>query len=94
MTTVNELKAWLRGVEDMQGENWKPNKAQWDKIREKIHDLLDNEPQPQQYTPYPQQFAPSYGHLNQYHADIPPPMSSIDATAAPTYINGEHAEFF
>lgn len=34
--TVNELKQWLSGVEDMQEPDWYPNQTQWKKIRDKI----------------------------------------------------------
>lgn len=39
--TVSEFKAWLAGVEDMQGANWIPSKEQWKKIRNKINILVD-----------------------------------------------------
>lgn len=40
MIDVDTFKAWLQGVEDMQGDDWCPSLDQWRKIRQKI-DLID-----------------------------------------------------
>lgn len=41
--TVKEFQMWLSGVEEMQPEDWSPDKRQWERIREKINQL-DTEP--------------------------------------------------
>jgi hypothetical protein len=45
--TVQEFKAWLSGVEDMQGEDWHPSAEQWAKIRSKIFSIKDTSSQQQ-----------------------------------------------
>jgi len=45
--TLAEFRAWLEGVEELQDENWSPNKSQWDLIREKINNIvIINQPVP------------------------------------------------
>lgn len=39
--TIQEFRAWLSGVEDMQGDNWHPTAEQWAKIRNKIDLLME-----------------------------------------------------
>lgn len=34
---IDTFKAWLSGVEDMQGDDWTPSAEQWKKIRAKIN---------------------------------------------------------
>ena len=34
--SLNDFKAWLQGVEDMQDDGWVPSAVQWKKIRMKI----------------------------------------------------------
>jgi len=41
--TLNEFKAWLEGVEELQTDNWAPDKAQWDKIRTRIENIKPDE---------------------------------------------------
>lgn len=41
--TIDQFKAWLEGVEDMQGKDWVPDKEQWKKIRTKIKQLTENQ---------------------------------------------------
>lgn len=38
--TLDQFRAWLSGVEEMQEEGWVPNKAQWARIREKIEQII------------------------------------------------------
>ena len=45
--TLDEFKAWLQGVEDMQEEGWSPNELQWSKIRSKIFLVISSAPKPQ-----------------------------------------------
>lgn len=47
--TLAEFRAWLEGVEELQDEDWSPNKSQWDLIREKINNIvIINQPAPMQ----------------------------------------------
>lgn len=39
--TTKDFKMWLRGVEEMQDENWTPSAQQWKRIREKIDCIED-----------------------------------------------------
>jgi hypothetical protein len=41
--SIRELKAWLEGIDDIQGgrEKWTPDQNQWKRIREKIDQLPD-----------------------------------------------------
>ena len=50
--TLAEFRAWLEGVEELQDENWSPNKSQWDLIREKINNIvIINQPAPMPMQP-------------------------------------------
>ena len=40
---IDTFKAWLSGVEDMQGDDWTPSAEQWKKIRSKINLLTITE---------------------------------------------------
>ncbi len=40
--SLNEFRAWLSGVEEMQPDNWTPDPTQWRRIRQKIEDVIDN----------------------------------------------------
>ena len=37
--TLEQFRAWLAGVEDMQEDGWTPSAAQWRKIRSKIDEI-------------------------------------------------------
>lgn len=50
---IDTFKAWLSGVEDMQGDDWTPSAEQWKKIRSKIN--LLTVPEYEDPKPYPQQ---------------------------------------
>ena len=39
--TLNEFRAWLNGVEELQPEDWAPDAAQWKLIREKINNISE-----------------------------------------------------
>lgn len=41
--TLSEFRAWLEGVEDMQGPEWTPNLEQWRRIRAKIDSIEETE---------------------------------------------------
>jgi len=42
--TLREFKAWLQGVEELQPDNWCPNRDQWILIREKIDSIIEEKP--------------------------------------------------
>lgn len=42
--TVEQFKAWLDGIEEMQPKNWAPDAEQWKTIRKKINTLRDVTP--------------------------------------------------
>lgn len=50
---IDTFKAWLSGVEDMQGDDWTPSAEQWKKIRSKIN--LLTAPEYEDPKIYPQQ---------------------------------------
>lgn len=59
--TLEMFKAWLSGVEEMQGPDWTPSPEQWKKIRDKIENIEEEVPQAvpagtaaQSVTPIPQ----------------------------------------
>lgn len=59
-TSLALFKAWLSGIEEMQGEDWTPNAEQWKRIKEKlmaIEEAPTTAPAPE-YTP-PRQYAPA-----------------------------------
>jgi len=41
--TLREFRAWLQGVEELQAENWAPNRDQWKLIRDKIDGITVEE---------------------------------------------------
>lgn len=45
--TLVEFKAWLEGVEELQPKNWCPDATQWKLIRNKIKNIIVEEPQQQ-----------------------------------------------
>jgi hypothetical protein len=54
--TLREFKAWLQGVEELQAENWCPNREQWVLIREKIDNIIEEKKTVEKTTqPAPQQ---------------------------------------
>lgn len=44
--SLNEFRAWLSGVEEMQPENWTPDSGQWRIIRSKIEEVIEPTVQP------------------------------------------------
>lgn len=63
--TLALFKAWLSGIEEMQGEDWTPNATQWKRIKDKLMLIEENaapEPAPapaRHFMQAPQQFAPA-----------------------------------
>lgn len=43
--TLAEFRAWLEGVEELQGSNWHPDAEQWRLIRAAIDSIVDDEPE-------------------------------------------------
>ncbi len=62
--TVQQFKAWLEGITAFQPDDWIPNKIQWDKIMDKINNLVSDTNNTYRNAPMqpemrqPQQFAP------------------------------------
>lgn len=42
--TLNEFRAWLDGVEELQPDNWGPDAKQWKLIRDKIDSIIESQP--------------------------------------------------
>lgn len=42
--SLNEFRAWLSGVEEMQDDSWTPSASQWRTIRSKIDEVIDVPP--------------------------------------------------
>lgn len=66
---IDTFKAWLSGVEDMQGDDWTPTPEQWKKIRAKINLLVI----PEYEDPKPA-FPPNYA-TPRYPGYVPPVTS-------------------
>lgn len=89
--SVSEFKSWISGIEDMQEDDWVPNKSQWDKIKAKIEllsdDYIESSPVEQPmvnrqpiYPTYQQPQIPIYQQSTPLGSDI-------------TYTNGDMPEF-
>ena len=70
--SLEMFKAWLSGVEEMQGPDWTPSPEQWKKIRDKIENI---EEEVQQVAPIVQTNIPQF------------PISIPQLTAQPAYIS-------
>jgi hypothetical protein len=88
--SVLEFKAWLEGVEDMQGATWIPSKEQWKKIRSKIQLLADAVEQPAYqmpaYHPYQQAMSSAIpvaqtGGVNLTLQTAPPGLAPIELSS-------------
>lgn len=81
---IDTFKAWLSGVEDMQGDDWTPSAEQWKKIRAKIN-LLSV---PEYEDPKPA-FPPNY-QAPRYpgYAPIAPPVTSVPLMNPPDAFAG------
>lgn len=89
--TVSEFKSWISGIEDMQEDDWVPNKSQWDKIKAKIEllteDFVESLPVEQPMV----QRQPIYPSYSQQPMPVYPP--SIPLGSDITYTNGDMPEF-
>lgn len=79
-STLVEFRAWLEGVEEMQGDDWVPTTEQWKRIRNKIDSIEDSIiasiPPITPVTPIPPE--PRYPTIQQGA-----PESSFDSMALP-----------
>jgi len=66
--TLEQFRAWLEGVEEMQEEGWAPDVRQWTKIRERIDMIQSTPSQPQQVVHAPQPTQQTF---------FPPPQQSV-----------------
>lgn len=91
--SVSEFKSWISGIEDMQEDDWVPNKAQWIKIKAKIELLTDD------YVEYAQpeqpmvNRVPNYPTYQQPPVPIYPSQSSAGLVSDIKYTNGDSPDF-
>lgn len=88
-TSLALFKAWLTGIEEMQGEDWSPNLEQWKRIKSKLMDIEDTPsvpayaepPRLQQPWIPPQQFTPPTSSA----FDVAPrmPIQHMESTKTP-----------
>lgn len=64
-TSLALFKAWLSGIEEMQGEDWTPDAAQWQRIKAKLFEI-------EEAPPFVPEAAPRYGSLPAYAPQMPP----------------------
>lgn len=76
--TLDQFRAWLEGVEEMQDEDWVPNLRQWQTIRAKIDAILDDEGPAQTSQPR-QRMIPLPGHGQGQEPPRPAPPVSESA---------------
>lgn len=87
-TSLALFKAWLTGIEEMQGDDWHPDANQWKRIKEKLMSVEEPtapEAEPHQYRPP----VMNYQQPDQFYAPAPPmppmpQMNSAMQTANPT----------
>lgn len=41
--SLSEFRAWLSGIEEMQGPDWAPNLDQWKRIKAKFAEIVEEE---------------------------------------------------
>lgn len=54
-TSLALFKAWLSGIEEMQGDDWVPNIEQWKRIKEKLMAIEESVPMLETAPPPPLQ---------------------------------------
>lgn len=74
--TIAEFKTWLEGAEAFQGEDWTPDTKQWKIIRQKIHNLVEEEGTVLPTAPMviPQQTSLPVQHTQPVHFNPPQPQ--------------------
>lgn len=82
--SLKEFRAWLDGVEDVQPDDWAPNKEQWTKIRQqidRIDDKMDIENQDAPTTTRQQPVQPNNNFVPQQQFpsafNVPHPMDNV-----------------
>ena len=100
--TVKEFQAWTRGILELQGDDWVPNKSQWETIRNHIfalrEDKKDNEiVKPVQFleqiSPQPKQLQQEPSGRNRTPETFVVPPSSLGVgreLPRPAVAPGEH----
>jgi hypothetical protein len=85
--TVNDFKNWIKGVIEMQDDDWVPDAKQWNKILTKIYEI-DNGPIAPTRPPiaYQQPAGPVYREPQQFIQ--PQPMASTIMTPQRTELSG------
>ena len=82
--SLDEFRAWLSGVEEMQDEGWFPSDSQWATIRKKM-DLIEEQevevPVQQAHQPYQQPQA--HQPYMPQHGPVHPVQEASGAPAAP-----------
>lgn len=71
--TLNEFKAWLDGVEELQPVDWTPSVDQWKLIRAKISNIREPTPQVEQLQVAPMSYRPVEPQPTLPHGMVPPP---------------------
>jgi len=71
--TLEQFRAWLEGVEEMQEDAWAPDVRQWAKIRRRIDNIegTTNVAQPQQVLNAPQYHQP-VAQVSAFDPIVPP----------------------
>lgn len=89
--TLNEFRAWLDGVEELQPNDWSPDAKQWKLIRDKIDNIIENQPAPVAEAPAQGTYnvptpAPAPTHMVEAPAPTgpvvaPPPPGAVPSSA-------------
>lgn len=84
---IETFKAWLSGVEDMQGADWTPSPEQWKKIRAKIDQITvpEEEVVVAQQPIYQQ---PGFGAFPPGVRAIASPATHETMQSPPAFVNG------
>lgn len=102
--SISEFKSWISGIEEMSGDDWHPNKQQWDKIRAKIEllsetvedDTTVNNSTVQSFQQY-QQPIQQFVQPQQFIPQSQPSRLMVDESYVPSearYADGTVSEFF
>lgn len=87
--TLNEFRAWLSGVEEMQSDDWTPDHTQWRRIRSKIDEIVETVPRFNTGGAGPSRETQQPAH-REYRAAGPSFAQATPAVAAappPTFVN-------
>jgi hypothetical protein len=85
--TLAEFKAWLEGIEELQPNNWAPDAGQWKVIRDKLMNIIEEEPAPVEVVNNPIPAGPiprnSAMPMPAMPATPPPAVSSLPPVGMP-----------